>query len=108
MAQPPLGLDIRDVAYKNTALYSRTFHERGTCDGSSDLVLWRAGHTPESIVFHLLWYSCSVLYPLSCTDIYCYLCSILSISDSGAMKNNPLEGVGHLLCDRWSHMEVPL
>ena len=71
MAQPPLGLDITDVAYKNTALYGRTFHERGTCDGSSDLVLWRAGHTPESE-----WYSCSVLYPLSCTDIYCYLCFV--------------------------------
>ena len=44
----PLGLDIREVAYKNTALYSRTFHGCGTCDG---LVLWIAGHTPESIVF---------------------------------------------------------
>ena len=33
---------------------------------------------------------------------------ILSISDSGGMKHNPLEVVGHLLCDRWSHMEVPL
>ena len=73
---PPLGLDIRDVAFKNTALYGRTFHERGTCDRRSDLVLWRAGHTPESIVFHLLWYSCSVLYLLSCTDIYCYLCFV--------------------------------
>ena len=72
----PLGLDIRDVAYENTALYSGTFHERGTCDGSSDLVLWRAWHTPESIVFHLHCYSCSVLYPLSCADIYCYLCFV--------------------------------
>ena len=25
---------------------------------------------------------------------------LLSISDSGGMKHNPLEGVGHLLCDR--------
>ena len=33
---------------------------------------------------------------------------LLIISDSGSMKHNPLEGVGHLLCDRWSHMEVPL
>lgn len=68
-----LGLDIRDVAYINTALYSRTFHERGTCDRRSDFVLWRAWHTPESIVFHLHCYSCSVLYPLSCTDIYFYI-----------------------------------
>ena len=35
-----LEWDIRDVAYKNTALYSRIFHECGTCDVRSDWVLW--------------------------------------------------------------------
>ena len=35
-----LEWDIRDVAYKNTALYSRIFHERGICDVRSDWVLW--------------------------------------------------------------------
>ena len=91
MAQPPpLGLDIRDVAYKNTALYGRTFHERGTCDRRSDLVLWRAGYTHQSPLFFIC-FGIHVPFFIHCHSpisivIYALL---LIISDSGSMKHNP-------------------
>ena len=54
--------------------------------------LWGDFHIPESIVFNLHCYSCSVLYP--CIAIHQHLllfmlCYLLYISDSGVWKTTP-------------------